>query len=59
MIVKYKTIESSIAMHLDDTVEHYLELGWELHGNPYYTGIRYVQVVILKEENEDKTKENL
>ena len=50
MIVKYKTLESSIAMHLDDTVEQHLELGWKLHGNPYYTGIRYVQVVILKEE---------
>jgi hypothetical protein len=59
MTVKYKTLESSIASFLDDQVSQHLELGWELHGNPYYTGIRYVQVVILKEENEDKTKENL
>jgi len=49
MIVKYKTIESSIAVQLDDEVTQHLQLGWELYGVPYYNGFRYVQVVILKE----------
>jgi hypothetical protein len=47
--VKYKTLESSIASMLDSEVQQHLELDWELHGPQYYTGFRYVQVVILKE----------
>jgi hypothetical protein len=49
MVMKYKTLESSITEHLDDEVSQHLQLGWELYGPQYYTGFRYVQVVILKE----------
>ncbi len=47
--VNYKTVESSIAASLDQTVQQHLELGWELYGPQYYNGFRYVQVLILKE----------
>jgi hypothetical protein len=50
MITKYKTLESSLSTRLDDEVSQHLQLGWELHGSPYYTGVRYVQAVILKEQ---------
>ena len=50
MILKYKTLENSIASNLDEEVQQHTQLGWELHGAQYYTGFRYVQVVILKEE---------
>lgn len=49
MVMKYKTLESSITEYLDDKVLQHLQLGWELYGPQYYTGFRYVQVVILKE----------
>jgi hypothetical protein len=48
MIVKYKTLEKSAANQLDEEVEKYLQEGWELHGNQYYSGFRFTQVVILK-----------
>jgi hypothetical protein len=56
MIVKYKTLESSITIHLDDVVIQYLELGWELYGPQYYNGFRYVQVMTLRDQdnNEDR-----
>jgi hypothetical protein len=50
MIVKYKTLEHSIASRLDEEVEQYLQLGWELYGHQYYDKARYIQVVILKEQ---------
>ncbi len=49
MVVKYKTLEKAVAYQLDDEIEQHLQLGWELYGNQYYNGFRYVQVVILKE----------
>jgi hypothetical protein len=56
MIVKDKTLESSITIHLDDVVIQYLELGWELYGPQYYNGFRYVQVMTLRDQdnNEDR-----
>jgi len=53
MILKYKTLEKSVAFQLDEEVEQHLQLGWELYGPQYYNGFRYTQVVILKEENEN------
>ena len=50
MILKYKTLEGVITARLDDEVTQHLQLGWELYGTQYYTGFRYIQVVILKEE---------
>ena len=47
--MKYKTLENSIASVLDSMIQQHLELDWELYGPQYYTGFRYVQVVILKE----------
>jgi hypothetical protein len=51
MIVKYKTLESSITIHLDDVVTQYLGLGWELYGHQYYNGFRYVQVMTLRDQD--------
>jgi hypothetical protein len=50
MTLKYKTLGKATTTQLDTLVEQHLELGWELYGNPYYTGFTYIQVVILKEE---------
>jgi hypothetical protein len=50
MIAKYKTLENAAVYQLDNEVEQHLQLGWELYGNQYYNGFRYVQVVILKEK---------
>lgn len=49
-VMKYKTLETVSTTQLDEQVEQHLELGWELYGNQYYNGFRYVQVVILKEK---------
>jgi len=49
MTLKYKTLEKAVAYQLDEETEQHLQLGWELYGNQYYNGFRYVQVVILKE----------
>jgi hypothetical protein len=54
MILKYKTLEGIIAARLDDEVTQHLQLGWELYGIQYYTGFRYVQVVILPETPENE-----
>jgi hypothetical protein len=47
MITKYKTLEKAVSHQLDEEVEQHLQAGWKLHGNQYYNGFRYIQVVIL------------
>jgi hypothetical protein len=59
---KYKTVCMISPGKLDSMVNSYLEVGCELHGNPYTYerrghGTYFCQVVIIKENNEEETTE--
>jgi hypothetical protein len=49
-ILNYKTLGNINSNALDIIVEQHLQLGWQLHGNQYYNGFRYIQVVILEDK---------